>query len=51
MTGIEVWVSYLVDSYLVLILVYAITIMSSYLLLAYLSARELKEYLKKKQLR
>lgn len=33
--------------YLVLILAYAILIMSSYLILAYLSAKELKEYMKK----
>ena len=40
-------ISDLVHIYLILILAYAIFIMSSYLILAYLSARELKEYLKK----
>lgn len=40
-------VSNLVNIYLILILAYAILIMSSYLFLAYLSAKELKEYLKK----
>lgn len=36
-----------VNIYLVLILLYAILIMSSYLILAYLSVKELKEYIKK----
>lgn len=35
------------DIYLILILAYAILIMSSYLILAYLSAKELRSYLKK----
>lgn len=35
------------DLYLVLILAYAVLIMSSYLILAYLSAKELRAYLKK----
>ncbi|MWB95204.1 glycosyltransferase [Flavobacterium sp. GA093] len=35
------------EIYLILILAYAILIMSSYLILAYLSTKELKEYLKK----
>jgi len=40
-------ISFLVHIYLILILAYAIMIMSSYLILAYLSARELREYLKR----
>jgi biofilm PGA synthesis N-glycosyltransferase PgaC len=35
------------DIYLILILVYALLIMSSYLILAYLSTKELRKYLKK----
>ena len=35
------------DIYLILILAYAIAIMSSYLVLAYLSMRELRDYRKK----
>ena len=38
---------WLVDMYIVLILGYAILIMSSYLILAYLSTKELRSYLKK----
>lgn len=40
-------ISTLVHIYLILILAYAILIMSSYLILAYLSARELREYFKR----
>ena len=40
-------ISIIAHIYLILILAYAILIMSSYLILAYLSARELREYLKK----
>jgi cellulose synthase/poly-beta-1,6-N-acetylglucosamine synthase-like glycosyltransferase len=36
-----------VEIYLIVILAYAVLIMSSYLILAYLSTKELKEYLKK----
>lgn len=47
MTGFNTEISALVHIYLILILAYAILIMSSYLILAYLSARELREYLKR----
>ena len=40
-------ISMFVEVYLTLILLYAILIMTSYLFLAYLSARELNDYLKK----
>lgn len=47
MTGFETAIGHLVHVYLILILAYAILIMSSYLFLAYLSAKELREYLKR----
>ena len=47
MTGFNNLMSELAHLYLILILAYAILIMSSYLILAYLSAKELKEYLKR----
>lgn len=47
MTGFETAMGHFVHVYLILILAYAILIMSSYLFLAYLSAKELREYLKR----
>lgn len=47
MTGFSDGLSNFMHVYLILILVYAILIMSSYLILAYLSAKELREYLKR----
>jgi biofilm PGA synthesis N-glycosyltransferase PgaC len=47
MTGYNAALSNIVHIYLILILAYAILIMSSYLILAYLSAKELRSYLKR----
>ncbi len=47
MTGFNAEIQTVVHIYLILILAYAIFIMSSYLILAYLSAKELREYFKR----
>lgn len=47
MTGISINYNSIIEVYLLLILIYAVFIMSSYLMLAYLSAKELRGYLKR----
>ncbi|WP_017495707.1 glycosyltransferase family 2 protein [Flavobacterium sp. WG21] len=47
MTFFNQEIDFFVHTYLILILAYAILIMSSYLILAYLSAKELRDYLKR----